>query len=38
MNEYKVLIESWREEYNSPHSMMGYLPPASETIMSEALT
>jgi hypothetical protein len=26
----KVLIEGWRREYNSPHSMMGYLPPASD--------
>jgi hypothetical protein len=25
----KVLIESWRGEYNMPHSMLGYLLPPS---------
>ena len=32
--EAKVLIEEWRKEYNThrPHSALGYLPPAPETI------
>ena len=32
--EAKVLIESWRREYNEirPHSSLGYLPPAPEAI------
>ena len=32
--EAKVLIERWRKEYNTlrPHSALGYLPPAPETI------
>jgi len=32
--EAKVLIERWRNEYNTfrPHSALGYLPPAPETI------
>ena len=33
--EAKVLIESWRREYNTirPHSSLGYKPPAPETVM-----
>jgi putative transposase len=33
--EAKVLIENWRNEYNSvrPHSSLGYRPPAPEAIM-----
>jgi len=33
MFEAKVLIERWRNEYNTfrPHSSLGYLPPAPET-------
>ena len=32
--EAKVLIEEWRKEYNTfrPHSALGYLPPAPETV------
>ncbi|MDP7530135.1 MAG: IS3 family transposase, partial [Candidatus Scalindua sp.] len=32
--EAKVLIERWRKEYNTfrPHSALGYLPPAPETV------
>ncbi len=32
--EAKVLIERWRREYNTfrPHSALGYLPPAPETV------
>jgi len=32
--EAKVLIERWRKEYNTfrPHSVLGYLPPAPETV------
>ncbi len=32
--EAKVLIERWRDEYNTvrPHSALGYRPPAPETI------
>ncbi|MCJ8277858.1 MAG: IS481 family transposase [Bdellovibrionales bacterium] len=34
MREAKVLIERWRVEYNTirPHSSLGYLPPAPETL------
>ena len=34
--EAKVLIERWRKEYNTlrPHSALGYLPPAPETVES----
>jgi len=37
LKEAKVLIESWRREYNTmrPHSSLGYWPPAPETIASE---
>ena len=40
LQEAKVLIEQWRQEYNyiRPHSSLGYRPPAPEAIMSEALT
>jgi transposase InsO family protein len=33
--EAKVLIESWRREYNEirPHSSLGYRPPAPKTIL-----
>ena len=36
--EAKVLIERWREHYNSvrPHSSLGYRPPAPEAVASEA--
>jgi transposase InsO family protein len=32
--EAKVLIERWREEYNTlrPHSALGYRPPAPEAV------
>jgi transposase InsO family protein len=34
LTEAKVLIERWRQEYNSrrPHSSLGYRPPAPETV------
>jgi len=34
--EAKVLIERWRQEYNTvrPHSSLGYRPPASEAVES----
>ena len=40
LEEAKVLIEQWRQEYNHirPHSSLGYRPPAPETIMSEIVT
>jgi len=40
LEEARVLITSWRKEYNQvrPHSSLGYLPPAPETNMLEALT
>ena len=33
--EAKVLVDRWRREYNQvrPHSALGYLPPAPETIL-----
>lgn len=33
--EARVIIERWRKEYNTrrPHSSLGYLPPAPETIL-----
>jgi putative transposase len=36
MTEAKVLIERWRQHYNTirPHSALGYRPPAPETILS----
>jgi transposase InsO family protein len=35
LTEAKVLIESWRREYNEfrPHSSLGYRPPAPEARM-----
>jgi putative transposase len=40
LNEAKVLIEQWRQEYNQirPHSSLGYQPPAPEVIMSGIVT
>jgi putative transposase len=40
LEEAKVLIEQWRQEYNHirPHSSLGYRPPAPESILSEAWT
>lgn len=34
--EARVLIERWRKKYNTlrPHSSLGYLPPAPETVKS----
>ena len=34
LNEAQILIERWRQEYNTvrPHSALGYQPPAPETI------
>jgi transposase InsO family protein len=34
LTEAKVLIERWRNEYNTrrPHSSLGYRPPAPETV------
>jgi len=39
LEEAKVLIESWRLEYNSirPHSSLGYKPPAPEAWKMEKL-
>ena len=33
--EARIIIERWRKEYNTirPHSSLGYLPPAPETIL-----
>jgi transposase InsO family protein len=33
--EARILTERWRKEYNTkrPHSSLGYLPPAPETIL-----
>ncbi len=38
LREAKVLIERWRNHYNTkrPHSSLGYRPPAPQTIESEA--
>jgi putative transposase len=35
LKEAKILIERWREHYNRvrPHSSLGYLPPAPETLV-----
>jgi len=37
--EAQVLVEQWREEYNTvrPHSSLGYKPPVPETIESPLL-
>ena len=34
LTEAKVLVETWRHEYNTkrPHSSLGYRPPAPETV------
>ena len=36
LKEAQILIEQWRQEYNTfrPHSSLGYLPPAPETIQA----
>jgi len=36
LKEAKVIIERWRQEYNTvrPHSSLGYRPPAPEAIMT----
>jgi transposase InsO family protein len=36
LTEAKVLIEKWRNEYNTkrPHSSLGYRPPAPETVVA----
>ena len=38
LREAKVLIEQWRRHYNTirPHSSLGYMPPAPETILPAA--
>ena len=35
LTEARILIEWWRKEYNQvrPHSSLGYLPPAPQTIL-----
>jgi putative transposase len=40
LEEAKVLIKQWRQEYNHirPHSSLGYRPPAPEVIMSGIVT
>ena len=40
LEEARVLIEQWRQEYNHirPHSSLGYRPPAPETILSAVTT
>ena len=40
LEEARVLIEQWRQEYNHirPHSSLGYRPPAPEVIISETVT
>jgi transposase InsO family protein len=39
LKEALILIESWRQHYNTvrPHSSLGYIPPAPETICREVL-
>ena len=39
LEEAKILIESWRREYNRirPHSSLGYRPPAPEAIQTLTL-
>jgi hypothetical protein len=36
LSESKVIIEKWRQEYNTvrPHSSIGYRPPALEAVMT----
>jgi len=38
--EAKVLIENWRQEYNTvrPHSALRYWPPPPEAVLAAALT
>ena len=38
--EAKVLIENWRQEYNTvrPHSALRYRPPAPEAVLAASLT
>ena len=40
LEEARVLIEQWRQEYNHirPHSSLRYRPPAPEAIVSEIVT
>ena len=40
LEEAKILIEQWRQEYNQvrPHSAKNYRPPAPETILTMATT
>lgn len=40
LTEAKVLIENWRQEYNTvrPHSALKYRPPAPEAVLMVALT
>jgi hypothetical protein len=35
LREAKVVIEKWRQEYNTvrPHSSLGYRPPAPEAVL-----
>ena len=37
LKEAKVLIERWRQHYNTvrPHSSLGYRPPAPETVLAQ---
>jgi hypothetical protein len=37
LKKFKVLIERWRHHFNTvrPHSLLGYRPPAPETILSK---
>jgi putative transposase len=39
LKEAKVLIEQWRNEYNTirPHSSLNYLPPAPSTVAGSAI-
>jgi putative transposase len=38
LKEAKILIEQWRKDYNRlrPHSLLGYKPPAPETVLTKA--
>jgi putative transposase len=39
MEEAEILIENWRNDYNriSPHSALGYQPPAPEAFQTSLL-
>jgi hypothetical protein len=39
LKEAQILIENWRQHYNTirPHSSLGYIPPAPETILPRSL-